>query len=73
MPEQHGESLLNEGNIHQGLTGAKGIRFHQGRGKPLHLMRKKRKSFIGYGFGDEKIRWLECKTRFRCDGTWLSG
>ena len=29
MLEPHGESLLNQGNIHQGLPGAKGIRFNQ--------------------------------------------
>ncbi len=33
---------------------------------------KSRRIFIGYGFGDEKIRGLEYKTRFRCEDTWLA-
>ena len=33
---------------------------------------KKRRIFIGYGLCDENRRWLEYKTRFRCDNTRLA-
>ncbi len=44
------------------LVGANGL---------IHI-EERMKSIFGYGLCDEKICWLEYKTRFRRDGTWLA-